>query len=315
MAFVIDQLNAVTKKYFDSDLQVQCYDDSPFWVKLKSKNAVKLDGGVSIQYPIRYQKLGFADATDPDAQLVYETKATRTGASQDWAYYYSKQMMTWDEKVKNAGKEKIVDLAKEKVQEMKDDQYHRFATDLWTSNPSGNGITPLSSIVDSADTFAGITVADASTWASWEDASTTVLSLYGGAGSLAYYHNLATLGKNHPTMMLTTRNLYSKFMSLFEGQRIRADNDLADAGFDSCMFLNAAITSDSYVPSGDIYALDLDHYEFIIHSGFNFKLTDWFTLEQQGLPNHAARVMSFAGNLKCDLRRTSFKMTALDWAL
>lgn len=315
MALVIDQLNAVTKKYFDTTLQQQCYDDSPFWVKLKSKNAVKLSGGTSIQYPIRYQQLDFADAVDPDAQIVYETKATRTAASQDWAYYYAKQMVTWEEKVKNAGVGVIVDLAKEKVQEMKDDQYDRFATDLFTSNPNGHGITPLATIVDSADTFGGITVADASTWAAWEDASTTVLSLFGGAGSWAYYFNLATLGKNHPSLVLTTRNLYSGFMKLFEGQRVRSDNDLADAGFDNCIFLNAAITSDSYVPASTCYGLDMDHYEFIIHSSYNFKMTDWFSLEQQGLPNHASRVMSFAGNLKCDLRRTSFKMTGLNWAL
>jgi len=314
MALTVSEAQAVSSYYYDGTLQQTCYDDSPFWVKLKQKNKIKKQGGTLIQFPLRYKKLAQADAVTPTDQVTFEAPDTRTAGQLNWKYYRGRTFITWQERTENVGKPQIVSLLKDKAQEMKDDIYDRFATDVYTSNPNGLGFSSLATIVDSTDSYAGIPVSDASTWAAWEDASTTALALY-GAGSLSYYVNIATFGKNGPSMHLTTRNLASKFMSLFEGQKIYEDRELANAGFNNIMFMGGPVVGDYYCPASYWYGLDMDAFEFVTHTDWDFKLVGWQELFQAGHPESMGRVMSWAGNLKCDQRRTNFKLSTPNYTL
>ena len=310
MALSIAEANAVSKYYYDTDLTEMAYDDHVLWTKMKQNNMVKVKGGSALRWPIRYKRLDKADAIGAREQLSYEQVETRTACELDWVYYYANALISWDERVKNSGKQKVVDLLADKAREMKQDMYYRFATDLWTSNPNGLGIVPLSTIVGTG-TYAGVDDGDASTWYSpFVNGTQTVVTLY-GADSISYGINQLTFGKNRPTFHITTRDLYSKFMSLFEGQKVYNDNKLAEAGFDNCKFLGATVAPDSFTPASAWYLLDLDQYEFWVHPDFNFKLTDWFELEQAGFPNAMSRVETVALNLVCHMRRTSGKYTAL----
>lgn len=314
MALDITQANAVSKKVFDETLVQTAYDNSPFWVRMKQENKIRKYFGTQIQWPIRYKQADIAGATNPDDQVDFRSPDTRTAAVLAMAYYRSKSLITWKERSENAGEGQIVDLLKDKAKEMGQALYHEFATDLYTYNSGGKSIEPLSYVVDSTQTYGGIAYTDASTWAAWRDASTTALTLY-GAGSLSYYQNQATFGTEKPTLHVTTKNLYSKFMSLFEGQKVYQDNRLADAGFDNIKFMGAPIVADAYCTASYWYGIDIGAMEFCVHPNYDFKLTDWFTLEQAGHPESLARVISFAGNLKCTQRRTSFKYSTLNYTL
>ena len=139
------------------------------------------------------------------------------------------------------------------------------------------------------------------------------MTLYGSTG-IAKLINSCTFGKNRPDFHITTRDLYTKFMSLFEGQKVYNDNKLAEAGFDNCKFLGGTVVPDSFTPTSAWYGLDINQYEFWVHPDFNFKLKDWFELEQAGFPNAMSRLMTVALNLVCHMRRTSGKFTALNYA-
>jgi len=312
MAVTYTQAQAVSKSYFDTVIEQIIYDDSAFTTKLKQKNLIKTRGGNDIRFPIRYLRLDKADAIDPQDQITYESKSTRTQGVQPWTYYVAQALISWKERQTNQGEPEIVSLIKDKAQEMKDDFWHRFATDLFATSAVTKRITPLGVIVDSAATFAALAPADATTWASGEDASSTVMALY-GANSLAYRVNQATFGKNHPTMHLTTRNLRSKFMSLFEGEKTARDDDLARAGFDNVLFMDGAVVSDAYCPASTWYGLDIDNWELRVDPEYKPKLDDWFELKQIGYPNALARVMTWAGNTCCKMRRTNFKFTLLNY--
>jgi hypothetical protein len=314
MALSITQANTVSNKVFDKTLTQTCFDKSPFWVKMKQANKVRQHFGTSIQWPIRYKQADVADAVDPTDQVDYRGVDTRTAATLAMTYYRAKGFISWQEVAENTGEAKIVNLLKDKAQEMQDALYHKFASDLYTANSNGKGLTPLVEIIDSTQTYGGIAYSDASTWAAWRDASTTALTLY-GAGSLSYYQNLATFGTDGPKMHVTTRNLYSKFMSLFEGQKVYQDDALANAGFDNIKFMGSPITADFYCPASYWYGLDIGQLEFCVHPDYDFKLTDWFKLEQAGYPESMGRVISFAGNIKCYNRRTSFKYSTLNYQL
>ena len=313
MALSIEEANAVSKYYYDDTLTQSAYDDHVLWTKMKQSNLVKVKGGTKLRWPLRYKRLDKADAIGAREQLSYEQLETRTSAELDWVYYYANALISWDERVKNSGKQKVVDLLGDKAQEMKEDMFYRMATDLWTANPNGKGIEILGTIVGTG-TYAGVDDADASTWYSpFIEGTATVMTLYGSVG-ISKLINSCTFGKHRPTFHITTRDLYSKFMSLFEGQKVYNDNKLAEAGFDNCKFLGATISPDSFTPTSAWYGLDIDQYEFWVHPDFNFKLKDWFELEQAGFPNAMARVMTVALNLTCKMRKTSGKYTALNYA-
>ena len=314
MALSVAEANAVSSANYDPTLSQITFQSSPLWAKLKKKNKVQVRGGADLRWTIRYQDLDYADAVSARQQITFEQKETRTQAVLDWKYYNAKTMVSWDERVKNTGKPQIINLMGDKATELKEDMENRFATDLFTANPNGNGFEPLTTIVDSASSYAGIAVADAANWASIEDGSTTTLNLY-GSNSLSYLVNQATFGNKMPDFHLTTRDLASKAESLIEPQKRYYDEELADMGFKSVTFHGAPIVGDPKCTAALWLGLCLDVLEIWVHPDFDMVITPWKELFQAGFPNSMAKVMSWAGNIVCRNRKPMFKATALDYTL
>lgn len=318
MALSIDEANAVSGKYFDKTITSQVYDESPLWTRLKSKNKVTWDGGTQIQFPIRYKEAGVAEAVGPRSQIAYMAKETRTGAVLDWAYYVSKGIISWDERAKNSGKAQIINLIKDKTEEMNQDLFELFSDGLYATTQSSLAIQALVTIIGTtASTYAGISQSDATEWYSPAiDTTTTRLVLYGTSGSLSAMVNSATFGKNRPDLIITTRNLFSKFESLVEPQKqYSGESDLAKAGFSSVKFHDIDVVADAHCPTGAMFLLDTGNLEMRYHPDFNFKVSDWTPLEQIGFPNALAKSVSWAGNLVCRMRKTQGRYSALDYTL
>jgi hypothetical protein len=312
MALTYSELQSVSKNYFDKRIHNDMYQDSPFFARMKKQDRINYDGGIQIQFPIKYLQLGRSQEVGPREQVVFGSKDTRTAAILDWAYYMGDTTLHWDEKVKNAGQGKIIDLAKDKAKELKDDLAHKLAYNFITATSQGtNTLIPLAVIVDAADSYGGIAVADASDWKSIEDSTTTTMTLF-GTGSLSYQFNAATFGKDHPSMFLTTRDLLSKLESLLQPQVRYTSDDELDKKFPNVMFNGYPAFSDAYTPSGYFYGIDEGMFEMVIKDGED-TVSDWFSLEQAGRPKTLAKWASWVGNIKCNCRKTSFKMSALDY--
>uniref|UniRef100_A0A6M3L9L3 Putative capsid protein n=1 Tax=viral metagenome TaxID=1070528 RepID=A0A6M3L9L3_9ZZZZ len=312
MALAFSELQTVSKNAFDPNIHNNMYDKTVFFAKLKSKNKITYDGGIKIQFGIHYAKLNRAKQIGWRDQISFGGTDTRTAAVLEWAPYMADTTLQWDERVKNAGRGKIIDLAKDKAKELTDDLSDQLSTDLVTSTSQGTlVVVPLAVIVDSATTYGGVAVADAADWASQEDGSATTMVLY-GTTSLSYYYNAATFGSDAPTMFLTTRDLLSKLESLLQPQVRYTSDEALDKKFPHVLFNGKPAFSDSFVPSGYFYGLDMDKFELVVKDGED-EVSDWFSLEQDGRPKTLAKWASWVGNLKCDSRKTSFKMTALDY--
>lgn len=315
MAFTVTEVNTVSDKHFDKVLKQQCYDNSAFYQKAKKMKQV-VPGGTKITWPIRYDQLGSADAVSSTDRIIFERKATRTQCFLEWKYYSGNTMMGWDEKIKNSGKAAIVDLIADKTEELKQDLDHRFATDLYTTNPNGSGFSSLATIVDSEDTYAGVAVSDASAWAAIEDSTTTELIIYGGSTTLAGMIGQATYGKNRPNFHLTTKLLRDKFESKLEPKQRYTSDEMASLGFeDTISFHGAPVIGDAYCTANTWYGLDMKVFYVVYHPSANFKATSWKEMFQAGFPHHLAKEISWVGNIKCKMRRCNFKYTALDSTL
>jgi len=316
MALSIDEANTVSDKFYDKTLTQQVYEKSPFYVKLKSMGNVSTDGGTQIQWPIRYKKLDQTGFVGPREQVSYSQVETRTGAVLDWKYLVSQNLISWDERVKNSGKAQIVSLIDDKTAEIREDVADKFATALHAVTPGANDPSSLPQMIDSTTTYAGIAYTDAAEWAATEDSSTTELVLF-GSGSLSYMMNQATFGNDKPDLLLTTRDLWSKFESLIEPQKryYARDSALGKAGFTTLQWHDAEIVSDVYTQSGYLYGIDTNKFKILYHPKFNFKTSKWFALEQAGYPEAMAKTCVWAGNVKCTQRKSSFKFTNLDYTI
>jgi hypothetical protein len=312
MALTRTEANSIQTQYYDKTLTQEVYEDLVFYKKLKAAGNVRWDGGNQIQFPIRYKQLNQTQAADPDAVIPYRKKDTRTSGVLDWKYITANNMITWDERVKNSGKAQIINLLKDKTEELSQDILEFFADQLFATTQAAASISSLNTIISASATYADIAVADISHWASTVDTTTTKLALYGDK-SLSYMRNAATFGKNKPTMFLTTRDLWSYYEAQLEPQKRYYGDSKADGGFTSIYFHDTPIYSDTHVPAGYWYGLNMDAFEIRYHPDHDFKKTDWFTLEQSGLPEHMAKVVTWAGNLCCKSRRTQFLYTALDY--
>jgi hypothetical protein len=317
MALPVDELNAATKKGYLNEAVVQsAYDQSVFWKMQWQKGFVEeLDGGSLMEFPIRYKKQGTGEFNDPRSQVMFQQVQTRTAGQVNWGFARAVTMLFWDEKVKNRGEAKVFDLASDRMAELKDEMIDLLCTKLFNDSAPGTfDIWSLPYIIDSANTYAGVTVSDAATWAGVEDGSTTTLTLF-GSGSLTYSVAQATLGLYKPTLHITTRNLYAKYMSLVAPNQIYQDSDTAALGFQNILLIDAPVVGDAYMTAAMWLGIDMDAFEVRTDgSGTNgIELSDWIDLTPVGYINSAGKVATFAGQVICRRRRTSFKYSALDY--
>src|SRR4030042_1128510 len=112
MALSVDELNTATyEAKLDKIATDQAYDQSVFFTKKLKSGFVQHEGGVYLDFGIHYKKQGTALAQSPRAQITFENVETLTEAKTYWAFYNARTMLFWDEKVKNAGKSRMIDLA------------------------------------------------------------------------------------------------------------------------------------------------------------------------------------------------------------
>ena len=318
MALPVDELNAATKKGYLNEAVVQsAYDMSAFWKMQAVKGFIEvLDGGSLMEFPVRYKKQGTGEMADPRSQIAFQSVATRSAGQVNWGFARAVTMLYWDEKVKNAGQAKVFSLAEDRMTELRDEIVDLLCTQLIsnTSAPGSYDLWPLSYIIDSANTYAGITVSDAANWASTEDSSTTTMTLF-GSGSLTYSVSAATLGIYKPSLHLTTRNLYAKYMSLLTPNQIYQDTETAAMGFSNILLIDAPVVGDAYMTAAMWLGIDMDAFEVRTDgSGTNgIDISDWIDLTPVGYINSAGKVATFAGQVICRRRKTSFKFSALDY--
>jgi hypothetical protein len=314
MALEIDEMNAVSTKYFDDKMTSQVYDSHPFFKKLRADEKVSISGGLKIQIPIRYQKLEHAELADWDDEFVFRSKKTRTALELEWIPMKATTMLGWEERIKNRGKSEIVDLARDRAKELKEDMIDLLATRFVGQSSTGSEDTSvpasLDLIIDSGLTYGGIAVADASEWAAQEDSSTTTLAL-SGSGSLGALVTDATFGGHGPTMHLTTADLWNAYEALLDPQKRYEDSEMAGYGFQNLTFRTKPVMHDNYVAAKHWFGIDMDAFELVVQEGEDVNVSKWMGLEPQ-YPKAIGKYVTFVGNLGCRRRKTNLKFTALE---
>ena len=308
MALSVTQANTVSKDVYNKDYSENVYDSHPFLKTLKDKKKVIVAGGDQITFPVQYKSLGTGDAVDWGDQVNFESVDTLTQAVLDWAPYRAHTMLTWEERSKNqAGPQQIVNLIKNKHKQLEAEMAFRVATDIWATSAVSGRITPIATIVDADDSYAGIAVADATVWAGNEDTSSTTLT------RALLYEDVVTseFADGKPNAHYTTRALLAAYNSLLGADERYQNTKDANAGFTTLTLYGDPVYSDSYIAAGDWFGLDMDAFELHMMKGENMAVSDWEDLHVAGYPKSLSKIATCVTNLVCYRRRTSFKLTAL----
>ena len=316
MALPLTESTAVSKNNFDPKIKQQIYEGSFLFEWMKKNKQITESGGRNIQVPVRYKKISQSEAADPRSQFVFESTETRTGYEQPWKYYRARTLCHWDEMNENSGVGEIVDLMGDKATEMTEDLQDLLFRDLFATTEGAFSFTPLTIMIDSSSAFptGEINPSDAASWASIEDGSTTKVIPY-GSGSISDMVDQATFGKNYPQMHITTRALRTAFEAILEPSKITESDAAASLGFDSVAFRKKPVVGDAFCTTKYWYGIDTKQFELRVHKNDNMDLGDWFSLEQAGFPKTMGRYGTWVGNWICRMRKTSFKMTLLDYTL
>lgn len=310
MAYSIEQINAISTAVYDKKITQQQYDENPLLKHLKDSEKKTIAGGDDIRFPVRTENLGTGGDVDWDDQVTFTAKDTRTSGVLEWAVYRADTMLRWEETAKaQAGSQRIVNIVEDKSMELSEEIAYRLATDLFASSYSDtNKIVPIPTIVDTADSYAGIAVADAANWkAASEDSSSTKMT------RVLLYEDVegAKFGMNMPNYFVTTRDLSANYNALLSGDERYVNTNKANAGFVGPALYTHPVMSDPYVSSGDFFGLDMEALELFVMKGQDFSVSEWIDLAPAGFPDSAGKVVKVVLNLICRRRRTSFKLTAL----
>jgi len=310
MAISIAQINAISKSVYDKKIKQSVYDENPLLKKLRDNEKVTIAGGDDIRFPVRIKRLDTASDVGWDDQVTFTAKDTRTSGVLEWAVYRADTMLRWEEVAKaQEGKQRIVNIVEDKTTELSEDMAYRLATDLFaTSFSDTNKIVPIPTIIDTADSYAGIAVADASDWAAAsEDSSSTTMT------RALLYEDIenAKFGTNGPNIFFTTRSLAGAYNALLGQDERYVNVNEANAGFKGPTLYGYPVIGDPYVSSGDWFGIDLDALELFVMKGNDMSVSEWIDLAPAGYPDSKGKVVKSVCNLVSRRRRTHFKLTAL----
>lgn len=312
MALSVAQINAISTAVYDKTIKQSVYDENPLLKKLRDNDKTVIAGGDDIRFPVRIKFLGTAADVDWDDQVTYQAVDTRTSGVLEWAVYRANTMLRWEEVAKaQEGKQRIVNIVEEKTKELSEEMNYRLATDLFASTYTDtNKIVPIPTIIDTADSYAGIAVADVdnSSWqAASEDASTTKMT------RAVLYEDIegAKFGSNGPNFFITTRDLAANYNALLGADERYVNVNEANAGFKGPTLYGYPVIGDPYVATGDFFGIDLDALELFVMKGNDMSVSEWIDLAPAGYPDSMGKVVKSVCNLVARRRRTMFKLTAL----
>ena len=308
MAFTVTHANTVSTSEYGKKFMNNVYDSRPFTKLLLGDHKAKVKGGTQITFPVEHKQVGSAESRAWNTEVNYESVDTFTQAVLAWAHIDAQVTISNEERLKNqAGPQQIVDVVKAKDAHLKNDIAEQIADQVFATASATNKIIPLAVIIDSADTYAGITVSDAPAWAGIEDSTTTPMTrafLYGRVAA-------ATFDDAGPSTHFTTRTLLAEYNALLGGDERYHNTMKANAGFKTITLYGDNVYADSHVATGHWYGIDMDAVELRMMEGAEMKPTEWFDLKVRGFPGAMAKYVEAALNLVFYRRRTSFKCSAL----
>lgn len=262
MALSVDQLNAITEKYYVKKMFDNIFDSNPTLMKLKNGGSYKsTSGGTQIYVPLNYAQTTASGWYSGADTLSTTDNDNITAAAYDWKSLYAGVSITEEDELKNSGDAAMLNLLKSKMQIAEKTLKDKLGTGLFSDGTDAKSIVGLRDIVATDQTVGGISQVTNSWWQAQVDSSTTTNTI---TAMNTVYQN-CTIDSEMPNYIVGTRSTYNSYYALLQPQQRFQDSETAKGGFQNLMFNGAPFVHDSHVPTGDIYFLNLNHLHLFYH--------------------------------------------------
>ena len=161
MALSVDQLNAITEKFYVKKLFDNIFDSNPLLVKLREGGSYKsTSGGTQIYVPLNYATTTASGWYSGADTLSTTDNDNITSAAYDWKSLYAGVSITEEDEMKNSGEAAQLNLLKSKMQIAEKTLKDLLGTGLFSDGTTAKSIVGLRDIVAADQTVGGISQPD-----------------------------------------------------------------------------------------------------------------------------------------------------------
>jgi hypothetical protein len=262
MALSVDQLNAITEKFFIKKLHDNIFDSNPLLKKIMDGGSYKsVSGGTSIYVPLNYAQTTAAGWYQGADTLSTTDNDNITAANYAWCSLYAGVSITEEDELKNAGDAEQLNLLKSKMQIAEKTLKDSLGTGIYSDGSTAKSIVGLRDIVATDQTVGGISQSDNSWWQGQVDSSTTTTTI----SALNTIYQRCSIDSEKPDFLVGTRSVYNFYYALLQPQQRFQDESTAKGGFQNLMFNGAPMVHDSHVPSSHLFMLNLSNLHLFYH--------------------------------------------------
>lgn len=269
-----DALLSTTIANYRNKLTDNIFTARPLTFWLTSKDRIRmLDGGTKIVEQLIYGTNSTVGSFSGYDTISLTPQDGISAAEYDWKQYAGSIAISGIEEAKNNGEAALLNLLEAKIMQAEESMKEGFNQMFFgdgTGNSSKNWLG-LKALVDSTGTVGGINGATATWWRSVKDSTAGALTI----AQMTSAYNQASVGNDHPDMILTTRALFEKYESLLQPQLRYQDVATANAGFQNLLFKQAPVAFDVHCDAGYMYMLNSKYLKLVGHSSKWFAQTDF----------------------------------------
>ncbi len=301
-----DALLSTTLANYRDKLTDNVFTARPLTYWLMDKGRIRTEtGGTKIVEQLIYGKNSTVGPYAGYDTISLTAQDGISAAEYDWKQYAASIAISGIEEAKNNGEHAIINLLEAKIMQAEESMREGFNTMFFGSAAGANDWNGLGNIVESGNTVGGINSATAGNefWRSYEQNTAEALSL----ANMTTAYNSASVGNDHPDVILTTQTLFEKYESLLTPNLRYADTKTADAGFQNLLFKATPIMYDTACTAGTVYFLNSKYLKLVGHSDKWFSQTEF--VRPENMDARYALIMCY-GNLVCSNRAKQGKLTA-----
>ena len=222
---------------------------------------MKVDGGTKLIIPLNYAQTSASGWYSGADTLQTADNDQITGAEYEWKQLYANISITRRDELINSGDQQILNFVKSKTQIAEKTMMDKLGDGIYSAGTDSNSIVGLRVLVDNANTVGGIAQASYSWWQSQENTSTTTLTM----AALQTMFQTLSINSDSPTVVMATRDNYSRYYALLQPQQRFMDAETAKGGFTSLMFNGVPFIAGSKVPSSHIFMLNENYLHLCVH--------------------------------------------------
>lgn len=316
-----DQLNATTAVYWESVVPEDIFNTASalLWAlcgKAKAEDSLivqpeeLVDGGSMIKVPLinANSNHGTYGAT---TVINQSKKDLVTAARFGWGGAYGSNTLNLDDKIKNSGAEAVIRLTNQYMENIKESARVDLAAQVLSTKGTGDGINGLLDLFNiTAAGVVGATSVEYGCIARSEEANwinnvivTAETMCFETMQGIFRAPAAGDVASKKPNFCCTTEVLKDAYELSLHPQQRYTNTAMVQAGWSNITHKDAPIVSDGGVPTGWLFALNLNYLGLKAHKDFNFTTPVWLDKAVLGQPDVISANTRWQGNLICKNRK------------